>query len=371
MIQFETTEDASKKAGKSPKILPANIKVLGVGGAGCNIVSRICSEKWSHINFATCDSSARALSRCGNIEKILLGESLTRGWGTGGDKEIAGRVAQEGEDKIRSVVSGVDLLFVVCGLGKGLGTGASPLVLKVAREKGTLSIGFFVLPFSFEGRERMMNSQQALSSLWQLVDGAVVVSNDILLRMERANSGESSLSLKEVFAKIDGVFGYLLRSVHDILYYPGIIGLDFADIKSFLAKGKKVIISAGEGNGEGCVRDAVEKALYSSVWGRISFEKANSILLIIRAGQRFKLEHLEKIILSLRQRAGSSIPITFGVYTEKDISDELILTVMTSNTEALEQEFEKSGESYQQELELGVYDQKDLDVPTFLRKQHN
>jgi len=371
MIQFEAVEEIPKKQDDPPKVSPARIKVVGVGGAGCNIVSRIYSESWSNINFTICDSSAKTLFGCENVEKMLLGESITRGWGTGGDKEIARRVAQEAEDKIRSILNSVDLLFVVCGLGKGLGAEVSPLILKIAREAGILSIGFFILPFSFEGKETIAGSREALSSLWQLVDGAVIVSNDMLLRIEEANSEDSPLSLREVFTKIDEVLEILLQSVHNIIYHPGIIGIDFADIKSFLIRGKQLIINEAEGSGERCVEEAVENVFYSPFWGEISFNKAKSVLLIIRAGEKFKLSQLRKIIISLRKKGSSSIPITFGVYTQEDLSDRLVLTLMTSNTEALGLEPGESERSYQQELGLEAYDERNLDVPTFLRKQHN
>lgn len=370
VIQFEADEGGSKKVETGLETLSPNIKVLGIGGAGCSIISRIYSENWSHVNFVVCDSSIRALSGCEGAERVLLGKSLIRGWGTGGDKDLAKRVTQEAEDKIRTVLNDAEILILVCSLGKGLGAGASPIVLRVARETETLSIGFFILPFSFEGRERITGSQEALGDLWQLVDGAVVVSNDALLGLEKA-SEESSLSLREVFTKVDSVFEDLLQLVNNVFYHQGVIGLDFADIKSFLARGKRIIITTGEGDGEGCVEEAVRKVLYSPIWGKISFSKTKGALLVIRAGEEFRLNQLKKIILSLREKINFPIPITFGVYTQEGLSDKIILTLMVSKAPVLESKTGPSEKFYQQELGLKVYDQKDLDVPTFLRKQHN
>ncbi|MBE0477970.1 hypothetical protein IBX65_02465 [Candidatus Aerophobetes bacterium] len=366
MIQFDVGEKLPEREGKELKLLHKKIKVLGIGGAGCNIVSRIYSRDWSYVDFLVCDSSMRTLSECQDVEKMLMGDSLTHGWGTGGDKEIARKVAQEAESKIKDVLRGADLIFVVCSLGKGLGTGASPVFFKIAREIGILSIGFFVLPFSFEGKESAANSQEALNSLWQLVDGALVVPNDVLLSIEKAQSENSSL--REVFSKIDAVFENLLQSVESVLFQPAVMGIDFADIKSFLIKGKKLMITTGEGTGEGCVEEAIEKIFYSSAWGEISLDKTKGALLIIKAGEAFKLTELEKIILSLQKRAALPIPITFGVYTDKELSDKLIITLMTCSADTQQIEPGKLDTLYQQELKLKTYDEKDLDVPTFLRK---
>lgn len=371
MIQFESGE-LRKKRVKEAITPDTKVKVLGVGGAGCSIISRIHSRSWNHISFVAVDSSVRKLESCTGIQKLQLGGSVTRGWGTGGDKELARRIAEEAEDEIRRILTGVDLLFIVCGLGKGLGTGASPVILKVARETGCLSIGFFILPFNFEGQEKVANSKETLEKLWQMVDGAVVISNDVLLSIENSNldSLPASLSLIEAFKKIDEVFELLLRSVEDILYTPGIISLDFTDIKSFLDRGKQIVIATGRGNGERCVEEAVEQVLYSPLWGEVPLKKTRGILLIIRSGENFKLRQLEKVVVSLKKQINSSVPINFGVYTKEELLDELLLTIMLSNTRSMELEIGEE-KLYQKDFKLKVYDEQDLDVPTFLRKQHN
>lgn len=363
MIQFESA--ALQKRGEREPPGP-RIKALGMGGAGCSIVFRISSESWSHISFVAADSSLRTLRSCGEVEKLQLGTSTNRGWGTGGDREIARRFAEEAEEQIRSILSGVDLLFLVCGLGKGVGAGASPVVLKIAREMGCLSIGFFILPFYFEGKEKVVSAREALVKLWQLVDGGVVVSNDVLLQIDKAASDNSLLSVEEAFAKIDEVFKNLLESIEYILYNPGIISLDFADIKSFLEKRGRIIISTGKGSGED-FQEVVEEVLHSSLWGRVSLKKAKGILLNIRMGREFRLSHLEKIVLSLEKEMSPSTSFKFGVYPDDALSGELLLTLMVSGAEVPELEVEELKKPYQQELE--IYDEQDLDIPTFLRKQ--
>ena len=371
MIEFEAGDEFPKEGKEDFKSLPARIKVVGVGGAGCSIVSRISSQNWHHVNFTVCDSSVKTLARCEHVEKLLLGTSVTRGWGTGGNKELAKRIAEDARDRIKGVLNGTDLFFLICSLGKGLGAGASPVILKVAKEMGIVSVGFFVLPFSFEEGESMAYSEKVLEDLWELVDGAVIVSNNVLLRLEKADAGASFIALNEIFTRVDGVFETLLHSIENMLYSDGVIGLDFADITSFLAKGKQVIITTGEGSGERCVEEAIEGTLYSPIWGEVSLSNAKGILVGVRAGETFRLSQLERIILFLRQRADPLVPITFGVYTEQNLSDKLILTLMTSNTRTLALKHDKQEKAYQQELRLNGYSTKDLDVPTFLRKRDN
>ncbi|MBC7190062.1 hypothetical protein H5U35_07670 [Candidatus Aerophobetes bacterium] len=373
MIEFESGgEIQAREKEFPPQSFPLKIKVLGVGGAGCGILSRIYSEKMPGIFFAVCDSSLKSLSFCEGMEKILLGEHVTKGWGTGGDKELAKKICEEAEDRIVEVLDGAELLFVVCGLGRGVGTGASPRILKFAKKQGIVSMGFFILPFGFEGKQVILNSQEALEELLQVVDGAVIVSNDNLLRMEEDEKEVGSLSLRQVFTKVDDVFKMLLESIWGIFFEPGLINIDFADIKSFLARGKQVMITTAEASGERGIEDAVEKVLYSPLWGEIPFKKAKGMLVIIKSGEDFRLSQLERIIASLRKKADPSAFLSFGVYTKESLKDRLILTLMTSNpssTESFEVKVEEEAR-YQQELKLGVYDKTDLDVPTFLRKKH-
>ena len=372
MIQFETSEQLSEKGEAIPKSLSLiRIKILGVGGAGCSTVSRICSRSQGHSSFAVCDSSTKTLAKCENVEKLTLGISVTRGWGTGGDKEIAKKIAEDAENEIRGILDKVDLLFLICSLGKGVGAGASPVILKIAKEMGIVSIGFFILPFNFEGKESVISSEEALSNLWQLVDAAVIVSNDILLHTEKATLTNSSIPFGEIFTKVDQVFETLLQSIENSLFKKGVVDLDFADLKSFLVKGKQLIITTGEGSGQRCIEEAIERMLYSPFWGEVSLDKAKGILLCIQAGKNLKLNQLEKIILSLRQRTVGSVPITFGVYPEEDLSDKLILTLMISQPQTLELKRRGQEKVQQQELGLGGYNTNDLDVPTFLRKRHN
>lgn len=369
MIKFESgaVQKKSEKESTGP-----NIKVLGVGGAGCNIISRIFPHSWDYVSFVAIDSSEQTLRNCGEVDKLQLGGSAARGWGTGGDRELAHRFAEEAEEQLRSLLSGVDLLFLVCGLGKGLGAGASPVVLKIAREIGCLSIGFFILPFYFEGKEKVARSKEALVKLWQLVDGGMIISNDVLLqknKMVRENSESLPFSVGEAFTKIDEVFENLVRSFEYILYNPGIISLDFSDIKAFLGKKGRITLSVGEGSGENFVQEAIEQVLYSSLWGRVPLKKARSVLLSIRADRELGLSELEKIILSLEKETASLAPFNFGLYLDDTLTGKIQLILMVSSIEI--PELEKEEEEKPTQKELGIYYEHDLDVPTFLRKQQD
>jgi len=373
LIEFESTiQEKKQKKQKETKASSVKIKVIGVGGAGCNILSRIYSpSKYSaSVNFVGIDSCKRTLESCVGFDKLQLGTSVVRGWGTGEDKEIARRIAEEAEDEIRSILSGTDLLFLVCGLGRGIGTGASPVILKIAREIGILTIGFFILPFYFEGEKRVNSAKEGLQKLEQLTDGQVAISNNVLLRMSRENPNSSSLSVEEAFIKIDELFEMLLCSIEYILYNSGIINLDFADFNSFLSKGNQIIINRGKGRGENYVEEAFDQVLESPFWGRISLNKANGILLSIHAGKEFPLDQLERILVLLQKESNNLTTPSFGIYTDENMSEELILTLMVSTGKEARSEIKEEDKFYQQDLDLRVYNQHDLDVPTFLRRQH-
>ena len=367
MIQFESGNFQKKKKDQI-EVSGPKIRVVGVGGAGCGVISRIHTHAWNNINFVAIDSSSQTLKICGEVEKFQLGTSANRGWGTGGDREMAGRFAEEAEEEIRSLLSGADLLFVVCGLGKGTGSGASPVLLKIAREMGCLSIGFFILPFYFEGKERVLAAKQSLAKLWQLVDGGVIVSNDVLLQLDRENSANPPLSIEEAFTKIDEVFENLLKAVEHILYKRGIIDLDFADFRSFLEKRGRLMVFTGKFQRENFDEESLDDILRSSIWGKVSIQKARNLLLHVSCGVDFGLAHLEQIVLTLEKKFTPSLPLKFGVYPDKSLAGQMVITLLSTVAEIAELEVEDSEKPVQKELES--YDEHDLDVPTFLRKQH-
>lgn len=366
MIEFESSPQALNKI--ADKLSLPQIKVMGLGGGGCRIISRLKSIERRYIRFVGLDTSKKELENCEIEEKLLLGDSLTRGWGTGGNSQIGKKSAMEGEGRIRELLRDVDLLFLVCGLGKGMGVGASPVVAQIAKELNCLIIGFFVLPFYFEGKRRTAQAKKTLEKLRELIDGLMVINNDSLLKLDNS---QSPLFFKEGFEKVDEVLEVSLKTMEYLLFTPGLINIDFADVKNVLSKKSEVRITMGKGKGEKAGKEAIKQALFSPLWGKISLRKVSSILLGVRGGKKFSLTQLEKIALAMQENTEDATEVTMGVGIDDELSNEIIVTLIVSGIEMEEKEKIKKEKLYQEKLDLGVYDENNLDIPTFLRRGNN
>ncbi len=363
MIELESDSPESKSA---PDLTSVCMRAVGIGGAGCNILSRL-NPSSSGIEFVAISTSRQDLERCKVKKKLQLGESITGGWGTGGDPETGKRIILEEKERVEEVLKGTDLLFLISGLGKGTGTGVSPIVAQLATKMGVLTLGFLVLPFHFEGEKRVNQARNGLAQLEEVLSALMVIPNDFLLE----DPGKGS-SLEEKLVKIDMVFGEAIHAVGDLLLYPGLISLDFADIRSFFQKKGRIQISMGMGTGEGAAREAAKEAISSPLVGRIPLKQARCILLNIRGGKKLSLSGVEEATLMVRENASPRTEVIFGVSVDEDLSEEVILTLMAAGGEArAEGEAKRKKEVYQRELDLRVYEGEDLDVPAFLRKATN
>jgi len=364
MIEFESSPKGLNNIATKPFV--PQIKVIGIGGGGCRVISRLKSIKRGFIRFTALDTSKKELENCKVEEKILLENSFTQGWGTGGDSQIGRKVAMEGENRLREILRGVDLLFLVCGLGKGIGSGASSVVAQIAKELGCLTIGFFILPFYFEGEKRAAQAKKTLEKLEELVNGLMIINNDSLLKLDNP---QGSLSLEEGFRKVDELLEISLKAMEYLLFTPGLISIDFADVKNALSKKGEVKITMGKGKGEKAGEEAVRQALSSPLWGGISLKKTSSILLGIRGGKKFSLNELEKMALTIQEEAEDTTEFSMGVSIDDELSNEVILTLVASGIK-MEKEVKRE-KPYQEKLDLGTYDEDNLDIPTFLRKGNN
>ncbi len=364
MIEFESSPQILDKIATKP-FLP-QIKVMGIGGSGCKIISRLKFKKREFIRFVAVDTSRKELENCEIEEKLLLGNSITQGWGTGGDLKIGKKVAMEGEGGIRELLRDVDLLFLVCGLGKGMGAGASSVVARIAKEMNCITVGFFILPFRFEGEKRTNQAKIVLGKLEELVDSLMIVNNDFLL-----HNSQGPLSFQEGFGKIDEILEVSLKAMEYLLFTPGLISIDFADIKNVLSKKGEVKITMGKGKGEKAGEEAIKQALFSPLWGEISLREASSFLVGIRGGGKFSVNQLKKIALAIQEEAKNTTEVSIGVSIDDELSDEVTLILIASGIK-IEQKGEVDEEKlYQEKLDLGTYGEDNLDIPTFLRKGNN
>lgn len=365
MIEFESPSSKPSPVPSS-KLSSLRIKILGIGGAGCNILSRLSFSPPSAMEFIVINTDQRSLERCRIEKKLQLGSTVTGGWGAGGNAERGRRIALEEKERIKQILEGANLVCLLFGLGKGTGTGVSPVVAQLARELGSLTMGLVVFPFNFEGEKRASLANKSLQELEKVLDALMVIPNDVLLE-----NPEKDSSLQEGFGKIDGILGKAIQVLDNLLSHPGLIDIDFADFKAFLQKKGHIQIAMGRGRGQGAARDAAKQAISSPLLGKVSLEKAKAVLFNIIGGKSLSLSEVEKAALIVKEAVSPASEIIFGAGVDENLSNDVLLAFMAVGEETVKGiGREKRERSYQSELNLGVYEDN-LDIPTFLRKRKN
>ncbi len=365
MIEFESASGESL-AESSPKSSSPQIKILGIGGAGCNILSRLNDSFPSGIESIAINTDTRSLERCAVKKKFQLGRAATGGWGTGGSREVGRRIALEEKEKLKQILKGANLVCLVFAMGKGTGTGVSPIIAQLAKEIGSLSMGFIVLPFYFEGEKRVNSVKETLPELEKALDALMVIPNDILLE-----NVEKEPSLEKGFRKIDKILKEVIQALGDLLLYPGLIDLDFADFKAFLQKKGHIQVAMGKGTGEEAAQDAARQAISFPLLGKLSLKKTKGVLFNIRGGKNLSLFEVEKAASIVKEALPPGTEVTFGASIDKGLSNEVTIGLMAVGGEIISKtESRRKREFHQGELDLKVYDDN-LDIPTFLRKRKN
>ncbi len=365
MIEFEA---ASPKSSSISAIESSSIqiKVLGIGGAGCNILSRISSFFPARMEPIAVNTDLRCLEKCGIKNRLQLGATITGGWGAGGDAEMGRRIALEEKEKIKQILQGANLTCLIFGLGKGTGTGASPVIGQLAKELGSLTMGFSVLPFNFEGERRVSLAKKSIQDMEKAVDTLMIIPNDVLL-----GTREKDLSLQEGFGRVDEIMGKAIRVLDNLLLHPGLIDIDFADFKAFVQNEGHIQMAIGRAKGEGAAKNAAKQAISSPLMERISLKKVKGVLFNILGGKNLSLSEVEEAALVIKEAVSPGGKVIFGVATDENLSSEVSIAFIAVGEEASSGSSRESAEgSYQSELDLGVYE-NNLDIPTFLRKRKN
>ncbi len=305
----------AKKTGSAPL---ANIKVVGVGGGGGNAVSRMNLHFGRSVDFVVINTDTQDLDNTEARSKIYIGRNLTRGLGTGMNPELGRQAAEENRSDIAESIKGADIVFVAAGLGGGTGTGASPVVAEVAKQSGALTLGFVTKPFAFEGSQRMRVAQEGLIKLKEKVDALIIIPND---RIFSIISKETPLL--KAFEKIDDVMENALRGIVDLIVMPGIINVDFADVKAILEDAGSAIVGLGVASGQDRAAKAVNQALHSPLL-EISAEGAKGILLGISGGRDLKMSEVNEAAKLVSQIADPSAKIIFGAYHDKHLKPGVV-----------------------------------------------
>ncbi|MFZ5634273.1 MAG: cell division protein FtsZ [Bacillota bacterium] len=338
----------------------ASIKVIGVGGGGNNAVNRMINSGLKGVEFIAVNTDAQALQLAQTDLKIQIGAKLTKGLGAGANPEIGQKAAEESRDEIIKFLKGADMVFVTAGMGGGTGTGAAPLVAEVAKEMGSLTVGVVTKPFTFEGRKRMTQAEMGIQNLKSKVDTLITIPNDRLLQVI-----DKHTSIVEAFRIADDVLRQGVQGISDLIAVPGLINLDFADVKTIMKDTGSALMGIGTATGENRAAEAARMAISSPLL-ETSIEGARGVLLNITGGASLGLFEVNEAAEIIAQAADPEANIIFGAVIDERLEDEVRVTVIATGFEQKAARKEK----LKQEIELKSFSaNEDLDIPAFLRRR--
>ncbi len=304
----------------------AVIKVIGVGGGGNNAVARMLEKGIEGVEFIAVNTDAQVLSRIQVPIKVQIGEKLTKGLGAGGKPEIGEQAALEDEPKIREVLEGSDMVFVTAGMGGGTGTGAAPIVAKIAKDMGILTVGVVTRPFDFEGRKRHEYAEAGIKRLKEFVDTLMVIPNQKLLTV-----APKDMSILNAFKLADNVLYQAVRGITEVITKPGLINLDFADVKTVMHSGGYALIGIGEASGEDRALTAARKAIDNPLLENVQVEGASRILVNITGGPDLTLDEAYAAAGLIKERAKrDDTNFFFGVNVNQDMEGSIEVTVIAT-----------------------------------------
>ena len=302
----------------------ACIKVVGVGGGGCNAVNRMIIEGIQGIEFIAVNTDAQALTQSLAQTRVRIGDKTTRGLGAGGIPEIGQKAAEESADDLYSVLKGSDMVFITAGMGGGTGTGASPIISQIAREVNALTIGVVTRPFTFEGSHRMQSAELGIQNLKNQADTLIVIPNDRLLQIVDKRS-----SLQDAFKVADDVLFQGIQGISELITVPGLINLDFADVRTIMSEGGAALMAVGRASGEDRARKAAEMAICSELLD-ITIDGARGILFNVSGGDNLSLMEVNDAAAIIKETAHPDVNLIFGAVIDPELGDEIRLTVIAT-----------------------------------------
>jgi cell division protein FtsZ len=363
----------------------ARIKVVGVGGGGCNAVDRMIDEGLQGVDFVAINTDAQALMLSKASTRVRVGEKLTRGLGSGGDPEVGRKATEESAEELYGVLKGSDMVFITAGMGGGTGTGGAAVVAQIAKEVGALTIGVVTRPFTFEGSRRIQAAETGITRLKEQADTLIVIPNDRLLQIvdKRAN-------LQAAFRMADDVLRQGVQGISELITVPGLINLDFADVRTIMSEGGAALMAVGTAKGEDAARIAAEQAISSQLLD-ITIDGARGILFNVTGGPDLTLFEVNQAAAIIKETAHPDVNLIFGAVIDPGMKDAVRITVIATG-------FERTGvprrimesapsESRPTPIDLPAepqparpaprefqprsFNTEDLDIPTFLRNRTN
>jgi len=363
----------------------AQIKVIGVGGGGSNAVNRMIAEGLRGVDFVAVNTDAQALLMSDAPQRIRIGDKLTRGLGAGGNPETGNKAAEESNEELQEIIRGSDMVFVTCGMGGGTGTGAAPVIAELARGTGALTVGVVTKPFGFEGSRRQNVAVEGIERLKENVDTLIVIPNDRLLEIV-----DKKASMTEAFRTADDVLRQGIQGISELITVPGLINLDFADVRSIMSGGGTSLMSVGTASGENRAVEAAESAVSSSLLD-VTIDGAQGLLFNITGSADLSLFEVNEAAEIIKRKAHPDANIIFGAVIDENLTDELRITLIATGFDAVAQRRpyvarrrdgdsktivfpqvkvkESHGRPQPAHLDEPVYDPEDLEVPEFLRKR--
>jgi cell division protein FtsZ len=302
----------------------AQIKVIGVGGGGSNAVNRMIEVGVQGVEFIAVNTDAQALKLSKAPVRLQIGEKLTRGLGAGANPEIGKKAAEESREMIENALRGADMVFVTAGMGGGTGTGAAPVIAEIARELGALTVGVVTRPFTFEGRKRAAQAESGIAALKEKVDTLIVIPNDRLLEIVDRNT-----PMLEAFKEADNVLRQGVQGISDLIAVPGLINLDFADVKAIMKERGSALMGIGIASGENRAAEAAKKAICSPLL-ETSIDGAKGVLMNITGGTNLSLYEVNEAADIVSSAADPDVNMIFGAVINEDLKDEIIVTVIAT-----------------------------------------
>jgi cell division protein FtsZ len=347
----------------------AKIKVIGVGGAGGNAINNMIMSKLQGVKFITANTDAQSLEISNSPVKIQLGETLTEGLGAGANPEIGREAAIESKDAIINALEGSHMVFITAGFGGGTGTGAAPVIAEICKDIGALTVAVVTKPFSFEGKKRAKQAEEGMEALKQVVDTAITIPNDRLRGVASKNA-----TMIEMFRKADEILLHSVKGITDLIMMPGLVNLDFADVKTTMSKAGMAIMGIGIASGDNRATMAAERAISHPLLEDISISGAKGVLMNITSTSDLTMEEMTEASDRIYNEVGEDADIIWGAVVEDSLGDEMRVTVIATGIGA-------EPELPQNHIELArkgkvrditpsdLKNAQNLDVPTFIRRQ--
>lgn len=387
----------------------ASIKVVGIGGGGGNAVNRMIEEGLGGVEFIAINTDAQALMLSKAKTRVRIGDKLTRGLGAGGSPEIGRKAAEESADELYEVLRGADMVFITAGMGGGTGTGGAPIVAQVAKELGALTIGVVTRPFTFEGARRIQTAEAGIEALKSQVDTLIVIPNDRLLDIV-----DKRATLQDTFRMADDVLRQGIQGISELITVPGLINVDFADVRTIMSEGGAALMAVGSASGDDRARKAAEDAISSKLLD-VTIDGARGILFNITGGPNMGMHEVSEAAAIIKETAHPEVNLIFGAAIDENMGDEIRITLIATGFEqtrvasrrpvqpqqrvarpaapaqrpaavsrpeaappqpealpeegAVDEELQPPARSSADDFKRKVYDTDDLDIPTFLRRR--